>query len=97
MESAQVRALLRLRELILSGELAGGTRIAELAIVERIGVLEAEFNANLTRAVEATLKHATAAGARRVRVAARVFRTSPRSSSTSSARTNGNVTRDSVA
>ena len=32
-------------------------------IVERIGVLEAEFNANLTRAVEATLKHATAAGA----------------------------------
>mgnify|MGYP006162875077 CR=1 FL=1 len=28
-ESAQVRALLQLRELILSGELAGGTRIAE--------------------------------------------------------------------
>ena len=37
-ESAQVRALLQLRELILSGELAGGSRIAELAIVERLGV-----------------------------------------------------------
>ncbi|TXT40331.1 MAG: Transcriptional regulator [Comamonadaceae bacterium] len=32
--SVQVQALLRLRELILAGELPGGARIAELAIVE---------------------------------------------------------------
>ena len=38
-ESAQVRAQLQLRELILSGELPGGVRIAELAIVERLGRL----------------------------------------------------------
>ncbi|MDP3168345.1 MAG: GntR family transcriptional regulator, partial [Hydrogenophaga sp.] len=49
MESAQVRALLRLRELILSGELAGGTRIAELAIVERIGVSRTPIRAALMR------------------------------------------------
>lgn len=48
-ESAQVRALLRLRELILSGELAGGTRIAELAIVERIGVSRTPIRAALMR------------------------------------------------
>ena len=35
-ESVQVRVLLQLRELILSGELAGGARIAELAIVQRL-------------------------------------------------------------
>ena len=48
-ESAQVRALLKLRELILSGELAGGTRIAELAIVERIGVSRTPIRAALMR------------------------------------------------
>ena len=36
--NASAKALLRLRELIWSGELAGGARIAELAIVEKIGV-----------------------------------------------------------
>ena len=36
--SQAVKAQLRLRELILAGELPAGSRIAELAIVERIGV-----------------------------------------------------------
>lgn len=48
-ESAQVRALLRLRELILSGELAGGERIAELAVVERLGVSRTPVRAALQR------------------------------------------------
>ena len=48
-ESAQVRALLQLRELILSGELAGGSRIAELAIVERLGVSRTPVRAALAR------------------------------------------------
>ena len=48
-ESAQVRALLRLRELILSGELAGGTRIAELAVVERLGMSRTPIRAALVR------------------------------------------------
>ena len=33
-----MRALLRLRELILSGEFAPGTRMSELPLVERLGV-----------------------------------------------------------
>ncbi len=48
-ESAQVRAQLRLRELILSGELSGGTRIAELAIVERLGMSRTPIRAALVR------------------------------------------------
>ncbi|QHE85598.1 GntR family transcriptional regulator [Hydrogenophaga sp. BPS33] len=48
-ESAQVRALLQLRELILSGELAGGSRIAELNIVERLGVSRTPIRAALMR------------------------------------------------
>lgn len=48
-ESAQVRALLQLRELILSGELAGGMRIAELAIVERLGMSRTPIRAALVR------------------------------------------------
>ncbi len=50
--SAAVRALLQLRELIVSGELAGGTRIAELTIVERLGVSRTPVRAAL-----ATLAH----------------------------------------
>jgi len=48
-ESAQLRALLQLRELILSGELSGGTRIAELAIVERLGMSRTPIRAALLR------------------------------------------------
>lgn len=48
-ESAQVRAQLRLREMILAGELPGGTRIAELSIVEKIGVSRTPIRAALMR------------------------------------------------
>jgi GntR family transcriptional regulator, vanillate catabolism transcriptional regulator len=47
--SAQVRAQVRLRELILSGELAPGSRVAELAIVERLGVSRTPIRAALLR------------------------------------------------
>src|SRR5688572_33397678 len=48
-ESAQVRAQLRLREMVLAGELPGGTRIAELAIVEKLGVSRTPIRAALMR------------------------------------------------
>jgi GntR family transcriptional regulator of vanillate catabolism len=48
-ESAQVRALLQLREMILAGELPGGERIAELSIVEKLGVSRTPIRAALMR------------------------------------------------
>jgi len=48
-ESVQVRALLQLRELILSGELLGGARIAELKLVQRLGVSRTPVRAALLR------------------------------------------------
>ena len=48
-ESVQVRVLLQLRELILSGELAGGARIAELAIVQRLAASRTPVRAALLR------------------------------------------------
>lgn len=48
-ESVHVRALLQLRELVLSGELRGGSRIAEMAIVERLGVSRTPVRAALMR------------------------------------------------
>jgi GntR family transcriptional regulator, vanillate catabolism transcriptional regulator len=47
--SAAVRAQLQLRELILSGELAGGSRIAELTMVEKLGVSRTPVRAALSR------------------------------------------------
>lgn len=47
--SAQSRALLTLREWIVSGELAGGERIAELPLVERLGVSRTPVRAALQR------------------------------------------------
>lgn len=61
-ETAQVRALLQLRELILSGELAGGTRIAELAIVERLGVSRTPIRAALVRLEQEGLLEALPGG-----------------------------------
>lgn len=61
-ESAQVRALLQLRELILSGELQGGTRIAELAIVERLGMSRTPIRAALVRLEQEGLLQALPAG-----------------------------------
>jgi GntR family transcriptional regulator, vanillate catabolism transcriptional regulator len=47
--SAAVRAQLQLRELILSGDLPGGMRIAELAIVEKLGMSRTPIRAALMR------------------------------------------------
>jgi len=47
--SQTVKTLLRLREMILAGELASGSRIAELAIVERLGVSRTPIRAALVR------------------------------------------------
>jgi GntR family transcriptional regulator of vanillate catabolism len=48
-DSQAVKAQLRLREMILAGELPGGDRIAELALVERIGVSRTPIRAALMR------------------------------------------------
>lgn len=47
--SQAVKAQLRLRELVLSGELAPGSRIAELAIVDRLGMSRTPIRAALMR------------------------------------------------
>ena len=48
-DNAQVRAQLQLREMILSGELEAGARIAELSLVERLGVSRTPIRAALMR------------------------------------------------
>ena len=47
--SQVVKAQLRLREMILAGELSGGTRIAELTIVKKLGVSRTPIRAALMR------------------------------------------------
>ena len=47
--SQAVKAQLRLREMILSGELCSGTRITELAIVEKLGVSRTPIREALMR------------------------------------------------
>ena len=47
--SQAVKAQLRLREMILAGELPGGARIAELALVERLGVSRTPIRSALMR------------------------------------------------
>lgn len=47
--SQSVRAQLALREMILAGELPAGSRIAELAVVERLGVSRTPIRAALMR------------------------------------------------
>jgi GntR family transcriptional regulator of vanillate catabolism len=47
--SQAVKAQLRLREMILAGELPSGARIAELAIVEKLGVSRTPIRAALAR------------------------------------------------
>jgi GntR family transcriptional regulator of vanillate catabolism len=44
-----MRALLRLRELLLSGEFAAGTRMSELPLVERVGVSRTPLRLALTK------------------------------------------------
>ncbi|MCC7461416.1 MAG: GntR family transcriptional regulator [Gammaproteobacteria bacterium] len=50
--SQTTRALLALRELILSGELKSGDRLSELALVERLGVSRTPVRAALMRLAE---------------------------------------------
>jgi GntR family transcriptional regulator of vanillate catabolism len=47
--SVQVQALLKLREMILAGELAPGARIAELSIVDKLGFSRTPIRAALMR------------------------------------------------
>lgn len=65
--SQAVKAQLRLRELILSGELPAGARIAELAIVERLGVSRTPIRAALMRLEQEGLLEALPNGGYAVR------------------------------
>lgn len=47
--SQVVKVQIRLREMILAGELSGGTRIAELSMVEKLGVSRTPIRAALMR------------------------------------------------
>lgn len=60
--SQTVKAQLRLRELIVGGELRAGQRIAELALVERIGVSRTPVRAALVRLREEGLLEALPGG-----------------------------------
>uniref|UniRef100_B0SXU5 Transcriptional regulator, GntR family n=1 Tax=Caulobacter sp. (strain K31) TaxID=366602 RepID=B0SXU5_CAUSK len=65
--SQTVTALLRLRELILGGELSPGQRLSELAVVERLGVSRTPVRAALARLQEEGLVEALAFGGYAVR------------------------------
>jgi GntR family transcriptional regulator of vanillate catabolism len=65
--SQAVKAQLRLREMILAGELPGGSRIAELAIVERLGVSRTPIRAALMRLEQEGLLEALPNGGYAVR------------------------------
>lgn len=65
--SQAVKAQLRLREMILAGELPGGTRIAELGIVERLGVSRTPIRAALMRLEQEGLLEALPNGGYAVR------------------------------
>src|SRR5512140_3774830 len=58
--SQAVKAQLQLRELILAGELPGGSRIAELTIVEKLGVSRTPIRAALMRLEQEGLLQALA-------------------------------------
>lgn len=65
--SQAVRAQLRVRELILAGELPPGSRIAELALVERLGVSRTPIRAALMRLEQEGLLQALPNGGYAVR------------------------------
>jgi GntR family transcriptional regulator of vanillate catabolism len=65
--SQAVKAQLRLREMILAGELSGGTRIAELSIVEKLGVSRTPIRAALMRLEQEGLLEALPNGGYAVR------------------------------
>ncbi|WP_082497872.1 GntR family transcriptional regulator [Pseudorhodoferax sp. Leaf267] len=66
--SQAVKAQLRLRELILAGELPAGSRIAELAIVEKVGVSRTPIRAALMRLEQEGLLQGLPGGGYAVRV-----------------------------
>src|SRR3954468_13492677 len=65
--SQAVKAQLRLREMILAGELAGGARIAELSLVEMLGVSRTPIRAALMRLEQEGLLQALPNGGYAVR------------------------------
>ncbi|MGZ5182315.1 MAG: GntR family transcriptional regulator [Ramlibacter sp.] len=65
--SQAVKAQLRLRELILAGDLPGGSRIAELALVDRLGVSRTPIRAALMRLEQEGLLEALPGGGYAVR------------------------------
>ena len=65
--SQAVKAQLRLREMILAGELAGGTRIAEVAISEMLGVSRTPVRSALMRLEQEGLLEALPNGGYAVR------------------------------
>lgn len=65
--SQVVRVQIRLREMILSGELPGGARIAELSIVEKLGVSRTPIRAALMRLEQEGLLQALPNGGYAVR------------------------------
>lgn len=65
--SQAVRAQLRLREMILAGDLPGGARIAELALVERLGVSRTPIREALLRLEQEGLLHGLPSGGYAVR------------------------------
>ncbi|MEX2126696.1 MAG: GntR family transcriptional regulator [Xanthobacteraceae bacterium] len=65
--SQTVRALLKLRELILSGELQPGERVSELPLVERLGVSRTPLRAALLRLGDEGLLEAIPTGGFAVR------------------------------
>jgi GntR family transcriptional regulator of vanillate catabolism len=60
--SQNVAALLKLRELILSGELKAGERLSELALVERLGVSRTPIRTAMLRLEQEGLAHAIPTG-----------------------------------
>lgn len=65
--SQAVKAQLRLREMVLAGELPSGSRIAELAIVEKLGVSRTPIRAALVRLEQEGLLEALPGGGFAVR------------------------------
>jgi GntR family transcriptional regulator of vanillate catabolism len=65
--SQAVKAQLRLREMILAGELPSGGRIAELVLVEKLGVSRTPIRAALARLEQEGLLQALPGGGFAVR------------------------------
>lgn len=65
--SQAVKAQLRLREMVLAGKLPGGARIAELTLVEKLGVSRTPIRAALMRLEQEGLLHRLPGGGYAVR------------------------------